>query len=139
VPSETAAQFEDLALGGFEGLPELMNLLAVSLLERAQLDGQGAHDAARGVVAGRGRGRQWGVLLLRPQVFNALADRCAAVEKVQGDTGRFAKPRKVIGSLRRIISRSPCSALACAAALLRAAARRRLSGLPRITRWPPYR
>ena len=35
--AQAAAQFEDLALGGVEGLPQLVDLVPVSLLERAQL------------------------------------------------------------------------------------------------------
>jgi hypothetical protein len=77
---ELAAQFEDLAVCGFEGLPELLDLVAVSLFERAQLDGQGADDTARVVVARCARRRGRGVLLLRSQLFHALPDRCAAVK-----------------------------------------------------------
>ena len=84
--AEAAAQFEDLALGGFEGLAQLVDFVAVLLFERGQLGGEGANDAARGVV-GRGRCRWWGGLLLGPQVFDAVADRGAAVEEVQGDAG----------------------------------------------------
>jgi len=42
VVAQTAAQFEDLALGGFEWLAQLVDLVPVSLLERAQLRGEGA-------------------------------------------------------------------------------------------------
>ena len=68
-----AAQVEDLALGGFEGLPQLVDLVPVSLLERAQLRGEGADDAARSVLVGRGRLWWRSVLLLGPQVFDTLA------------------------------------------------------------------
>lgn len=49
VVAEVAAQFEDLALGGFEGLAQLVDLVSVLLFERGQLGGEGADDAARGV------------------------------------------------------------------------------------------
>jgi hypothetical protein len=85
--AEAAAQFEDLALGGFEGLAQLVDFVAVLLFERGQLGGEGANDAARGVGVGRGRCRWWGGLLVGPQVFDAVADRGAAIDEVQGDAG----------------------------------------------------
>src|SRR5215212_6406247 len=85
--AQAAAQFEDLALGGFECLAQLVDLVPVSLLERAQLRGEGADDAARSVLVGRGRLWWRSVLLLGPQVFDTLADRRAAIEEIQGDAG----------------------------------------------------
>src|SRR6266571_2941242 len=87
----SAAQYEDLALGGFEGLPQLVDLVLVLLFECGDLGGQGAHDAAGGVPVGRGRCRWRGVVLLGPQVFDALADRGAAVEEVWGDAGALGQ------------------------------------------------
>ena len=48
-----AAQFEDFALGGFQCLPQLVELVPVSFLERAQLRGEGADYATRGVLVSR--------------------------------------------------------------------------------------
>jgi hypothetical protein len=66
VVAEAAAQFEDLAVGGFEGLAQLVDVVAVLLFERGQLGGEGANDAAGGVLLGCGRCRWWGVVLLGP-------------------------------------------------------------------------
>src|SRR5947209_5632656 len=64
-------------------------------------------------------------------ILGVCAGRTFAVASVR-EAVRAAVPRKVIGSPRRRICLSPSSARARAAALLAAAAVRRLPGLPRI-------
>lgn len=89
--AEAAAQFEVLALGGLEGLPQRLDLVAVSPLEVGELGGEGAYDAA-GRVVGRLRGRRWRVAsLLGPQLLDASADLGAAVEEVERDVGALGE------------------------------------------------
>ncbi|MET7517922.1 hypothetical protein ABZS88_31440 [Streptomyces sp. NPDC005480] len=81
--AEAASQFEVLALGGFEGLPQGLDLVAVPSPELGELGGEGAHDAA-GRVVGWLRGRPWRVAsLLRPQLLDSSAEFGAAVEEVE--------------------------------------------------------
>ena len=71
-----------------ERLFEGADLVTVTPFEFGELGGEGAHDAARRFVPGRGGSRRWRcVLLLGPKLLDALAYRGAAVEEVEGDTG----------------------------------------------------
>ncbi len=119
--AEAASQFEVLALGGFPGLSQGLDLVAVPSLELGELGGGGAHDAA-GRVVGRLRVRSWRAWLLVPKLFDALADLGAPVEEVERDVGGLGESAEGDGCPRRIISRRPFFARAWAAALLRAAA-----------------
>lgn len=85
--AEAASQFEALALGGFEGLLQGLDLVAVPSPELGELGCEGAYDAA-GRVLGRLRGRPWGgASLLGPQLFDASSEFGAAVEEVERDVG----------------------------------------------------
>lgn len=127
--AEAAPQFEVLALGGFQGPPQGLDLVAVPPLELGELGGEGAHDAA-GRVVGRLRDRLWRVAsLLGPQLLDSSTEFGGPVDRWRKSSETpavWARPRKVMGWPWRIISRRPCSARAWAAALLRAAAWRRL-------------
>ena len=73
---------------GLERLSESSDLVAVTPFEFGELGSEGADDAARSFVSGRGRCRLGRcVLLLGPKLLDALAYRGAAVEEVEGDTG----------------------------------------------------
>ena len=68
--AETATSFQILAVCGLERLFESVDLVAVTPFEFGELGGEGADDAARGFVSGRGRCRRWGcVLLLGPSCW----------------------------------------------------------------------
>jgi hypothetical protein len=62
-------------VGGLERLFEGADLVTVTPFEFGELGGEGAYDAARGFVLGRGRCCWWRcVLLLGPKLLHALSD-----------------------------------------------------------------
>jgi hypothetical protein len=104
-------------LSGFESLPECVDFFAVSPFELGKLGGQGADDTAGLVEVDCGRHARGLGLLLGAETLDALADLGAAVEKSRETPAIWPRPRNVIGTSRRIISRSPCTARVSAAAL----------------------